>query len=116
MSKGQHSFTEALNLFFDKLFAFAKGQSCKMAFEYFERQLRNIVDYVAQAFAEIDYKQRDFFFGWELKDYLKNSVGGRLAGLNPSSEEIDAFIRYAVSIAGLDLEEQDSALSVKIKH
>ncbi|CDW73821.1 UNKNOWN [Stylonychia lemnae] len=108
--------TEMLNSIFDKIFEFAKVKSEAEKYGYFEKKLRLMIDYIANAFDQIDLKQTGHFYCWELKDYLINEKHGLLFGIDLTDEEVDAFIFYAAKVTGIDFAEKDNILSVKIKH
>lgn len=39
------------------------------------------MDYFASSFDHIDSKKRQYFYGWELVDYVKNEIEGMFVGL-----------------------------------
>ena len=80
---------------------------------YLETKLKAMMDYISEGFYSVDQKQRGYFYGWELTEYFNN---GKFKDLELSEELMTAFLRFSGEVAGLDSDEKESMMGVKVKY
>lgn len=111
------NYTTTLNSFFDRLFSYLNELAHTDEVPYFELKLKRIMDILGEEVfrGHLDREgQKGFVIAGELDAYMKDSAFV-FRDLRATEEELQAFSRFALQVASLELDESNVKLT-KIKY
>ncbi|TNV74030.1 hypothetical protein FGO68_gene14997 [Halteria grandinella] len=116
VSSSSLNFTTTLNSFFDRLFTYLNNLANTDEVPYFELKLKRVMDILGEEVfrGHLDPNgQKGFVVAWEMLNYIKDP-SFVFRDLKATEGEIQAFVKFAVQVAGLENEE--SLMQAKIKY